>query len=385
MYEVIVIHYGEIGTKGKNRDVFEKNLMKNIKEALHEFYPKVYRRYGRIICEVKKWDLEKISEILSKLPGIEYFSFAVKSKLSMEKLKEKVKLLLNEKKFSTFKVETRRSYKDFSLTSIEVNKILGEFIIAKLKRKVNLKNPDLTVYVEICEKEIFVYLEKHKGIGGLPVGVSGKIVSLLSGGIDSPVASFLMMKRGCKVIFLHFFNRTIVAKASLNKVKEIVNELTKIQLYSKLYLIPFEKFQMEIIKHVPSKYRMLVYRRAMLRIANRIAEKENAKGIVTGDSIGQVASQTLDNLNCIYEASKLPIFTPLIGMNKMEIVKLAKEIGTYEFSILPYEDCCSFMIARHPSTRASLEEIQKFEEKINMEKLVEECIKNSEVYEYSFK
>lgn len=381
MAEVVVIHYGEIGIKGKNREFFEKKLIENVKKALGKNAKMVYRRYGRIVAEVESF--KKARRVFEKIPGIEYFSHAERVENDIEKIKKKALEVLEGKNFETFKIETKRSYKQFPLTSLEVNRIIGEIVVNSLGKKVSLKNPDITVYIEICEKESFIYTEKFPGIGGLPVTTSGKVICLLSGGIDSAVASFLMMKRGCKVIFVHFFNRTLNTEATLSKIKSIVKKLTEFQLSSKLYLVPFEEIQTEIIKNVPSKYRMIIYRRFMTRIANMIAERENAKAIVTGDNLAQVASQTLDNLSRIYEISSIPIIAPLIGINKSEIIELAKKIGTYEISILPYQDCCSFMIAPHPATHCKKEEIEEFEKSFSIDKLTENALKKSSVLTFN--
>jgi len=384
MRKVIIVHYGEIGVKGKNREWFERKLLKNIKLALGNEISGAYRRYGRIICELsEKFNKEFLIYRLSRIPGIRYFLFGVACELDISKIKDTAIDLLEGREFKTFKVEARRSNKDFPFTSIEVNRILGELISSKLGKKVKLEGADLILFVEICEKEAFLSFERYEGIGGLPVSCSGKVISLISGGIDSPVASFLFMKRGCQVVFLHFWNETITSRSSINKVKEIVKKLSEIQLKSKAYLIPFKDLQAEIIKRVPAKYRMLIYRRIMIRIANHIAEIERALGIVTGDSLGQVASQTLENLNCIYEASELPVFAPLIGMDKEEIVRISKFIGTYDLSILPSEDCCSFMIASHPETKGSLELLKKFENSIHsLNELIQRAIENAEVLEF---
>ena len=371
----VVIHYGEIGVKGKNREFFERKLMDNVKKALGKNAKKVYRRYGRIVAEVD--DFEKAKALLEKVPGIEYFSPAERVENDMEKLKKITVKILQDKKFETFKIETSRSYKQFPFTSIEVNKSLGETVVNSLGKKVSLKNPEITVFIEICEKESFIYTQKFRGIGGLPVSTSGKVLCLLSGGIDSAVASFLMMKRGCKVVFVHFFNRTINTEAALSKIRKIVRKLTEFQLSSKLYLVPFEEIQGEIIKSVPSKYRMIVYRRFMTRIANILTKKEKAKALVTGDNLAQVASQTLENLNRIYELSSLPMIAPLIGFDKKEIIDMAKKIGTYQLSILPYQDCCSFMIASHPATKCAKEEIETFEKNMEIEKLVESAVESA--------
>ncbi|MGC8911848.1 MAG: tRNA uracil 4-sulfurtransferase ThiI [Nitrososphaeria archaeon] len=340
----------------------------------------VYRRYGRIICRPKIRKMDEIKNVLERVPGIEYFAFALPSNLELEELKKQaVEMLKKEVDFITFKVETKRSNKAFPLTSIQINRELGAHISKTLNKKVSMK-PDLTLYVEICEKEAFLYTKKFNGVGGLPTGSSGNVVSLLSGGIDSPVASFLMIKRGCNTIFVHFHNRTINSEQALSKIRKIVEVLTKFQGKSKLYVVPFERLQLEIIRNVPSKYRMIVYRRFMLKIANYIAERENAKAIVTGDNLGQVASQTIENLNTIYRISALPIFSPLIGLNKREIVDLAKKIGTYEYSILPYQDCCSFMISPHPVTRSDPKMIERFEEHIAVS--LDECVNQAKIIEF---
>ncbi|MEM2153390.1 MAG: tRNA uracil 4-sulfurtransferase ThiI [Nitrososphaeria archaeon] len=381
-FDAIVVHYGEIGVKGRNRFVFEKILMNNIKNLLDNFETEVYKRYGRIVCRPKFKEEATIRKALEALPGIEYFAFAFSSELSFDRIQEKAIKLLNDKDFATFKVEARRSNKSFPLNSFEINNRLGASIASILNKSVSMK-PDIKLYVEICEKEAFLYTEKCRGLGGLPVGSSGKVVSLISGGIDSPVASFFMMKRGCNVVFVHFYNRIINSETAISKLERVVSVLTKFQLKSKLYIIPFEKLQMEVVKGVPSKYRMIIYRRAMDRVANVVAQIEGAKALITGDSLGQVASQTLENLNVIHEASNIQVFTPLIGLDKVEIVNIAKKIGTYEYSILPYQDCCSFMLSPHPVTRSCLEEVKKLEANIKFNP--KEYLEGSRTLEFKYK
>ncbi|MBU1136662.1 MAG: tRNA uracil 4-sulfurtransferase ThiI [Nanoarchaeota archaeon] len=369
----IIVHYSEIGIKGKNRGYFENKLIGNLRLCLGKRAKKVYKRYGRIVCEIDKDDGE-ITEILERVPGVAYFCFSVKSKLDINDIKKKCFEILKSKEFKTFRVLTKRSNKNFEFSSNKIDRFIGEEVIKKFKKKVNLGNPELTLFIEVGEKEVFVYTDKIKGIGGLPVGVSGKVVCSLSGGIDSPVASYLMMKRGCKVVFVHIYNKT--QQGVVQKIKDIVEQLSKFQINSKLYIVGFEKIQKQIIMNVPSKYRMIVYRRFMMKIINEIAKKENAKAVITGDSVGQVASQTIENLNCIYDASEIPVFAPLIGMNKQEIIDISNKIETYSLSILDYPDCCSFMIAKHPETKAELNEIKKIEKNIeSIDGLVEDCVK----------
>jgi len=381
MHNKIVIHYSEIATKGGNRPFFEEKLTSSLKDSLGSFVTKVYKRYGRIVADINpKADLESINSILSTLPGVAFFSFALSSKLDIKELEKSALKLIEKEDFETFKVSARRSNKDFRLRSDQINIEVGSFIVDKLNKKVQMKNPDIEVHVDVCEKEAFVYCCKHPGIGGLPLGSGGKLVCSLSGGIDSPVAAFMMMKRGCRIIFVHFFNNTQASSSVKSKIRNLVQQLTRIQLNSKLYIVPFDEIQKEIIKGIPSESRMIIYRRFMMRILNEIAKREKSKAIVTGDSLGQVASQTVENLQCIYAASGIPVFSPLIGLNKEEIIILSKKIGTYELSIEPYPDCCSFMIAKHPETRANCEKIIVLEESIQeKDALIESAISKSEL------
>ena len=376
----IIIHYNEIATKGKNRNYFERFLMRNLQNTLRGFVTRVYKRYGLIVVEVNN-EKEEIKNKLFKVSGIANFSFSVKAELNFNNVKEKTLEIAKEKEFSSFKVNARRSNKNFPKTSKEINKEIGDLIREKLDKKVDLSNPDLELFIEVGEKEVFLYYEKFSGIGGLPVGVSGKLVSSLSGGIDSPIASYLMMKRGCEIIFVHIFNKNVSGEGAVGKIEKIVNVLKEFQGKTELYIVPFEELQKEIIKNVPAELRMIVYRRYMMRILNSISLGEKAGGIVTGDSLGQVASQTLENLGLIHNVPEVPVFSPLIGMNKDEIINIARNIGTYEFSILPYEDCCSFMIAEHPETKGRLEEIEKFEKRID-EKIVENVVDNSRILRF---
>ena len=294
----------------------------------------------------------------------------------MEEIK-KIALNLIPEKTSSFRINSSRSNKNFKYSSLEMNNMLGDYIINNKNLKVDLTNPEITIYIEITENNSFIYNEKIKSLGGLPVGVSGKVVSLISGGIDSPVSSYYLMKRGCSVIYVHFYNSTINTKQSMEKVVDIVNVLSKYQFKTKLYLVPFENIQKEIIKEINSRYRMIIYKRFMLMIAEKILENENAQVLVTGDAVASVASQTLENLDAIYKSVKKPVLAPLIGFDKEEIIQIAKKIKTFELSILPYEDCCSFMIAEHPATKSDPEEIKKIESKLSKNILIEKAIKNA--------
>ena len=376
----IIIHYDEITLKGKNRPFFERALMKNIEEMLEKInYRKIYKDSGKIVIDINKnTEALKIKKILKNIPGISNFMFTVSCEKDIEKIKEKtiefIELSEENQKRKTFKIEARRADKKFKLKSPEINYTIGEYVLENTELKVDVHNPDMEVVVDIGSKNCFIYSEKIKGVGGLPTGTAGKLVSLISGGIDSPVASFMMMRRGAKIVFVHFKNKTISSGAGDDKIKKLIEMLSHFQGKSKLYIVPFEEFQKEIIAKIPSKNRMIIYRRIMFRLAEIIAKKENAKGFVTGDSLSQVASQTIDNINVIYDAANLPVLAPLIGINKQETIDLSKQINTYETSIIPYQDCCSFLIAKHPETRAKLNEIVEQEKNLEIDRIIKKNI-----------
>ena len=380
--DVYVIHYGEIGLKGKNRDRFERALVRNIERALPgadgeaKARARVRRKYSRIIVAD---GAPELAEALRFIPGIKYFARAKRTELDLEAIKATALELAETggKEARSFKVAARRTAKDFPLDSIELNRAVGAHIQEATGKAVSLTRPELVIHIEIHEDEAYIYHEKIQGIGGLPVGTAGKVISLISGGIDSPVAAFLMMKRGCEVVLAHFFNETLHSPQVRRKLEQLAQVLTKVQPEIKLYMVPFGELQREIIRSIPSRYRMLVYRRVMTRLADKIADAEGAKALVTGDSLAQVASQTLDNLQVIYAAAGRPVLAPLIGFDKEETIELAKEIGTYEISILPYEDCCSFMIAPHPETHGRLEVIEELE--ANLQLRLEEALTEAEV------
>ncbi len=379
--DYIVVKYGEIALKGDNKAFFEQALIENIRNSLKGLpIDSVKKLYGRLVIKLNdKSNLESIKEKLKQVFGIVYFAPAYLVPLDMEEIKRKSLDLVEDEK--TFHVKAKRSKKDFPLTSLEINDQVGSYVIKNKELKVQFEGSDLTIFIEITEKGAFLYKEKFQGLAGLPVGVSGKVISLISGGIDSPVASFKIMKRGCEIIFVHFHNLTTEKAVVKDKVKRLVEILSKYQPKTKLYLIPFGDIQKEIVKTVNSKVRMIVYRRMMLRIAEEILKKEKALAFVTGDSIAQVASQTLENIYVVRAVSNYPVLSPLIGMDKEEIIKIAKDIGTYETSILPYSDCCSMFIAEHPETRARLENIER-EEKFNADNLIKEAVEKSEIVEF---
>ena len=383
-YTHIIIHYSEIAIKKDNRSTFENILIKNLKECLAIDVSQIYKRFGRVICVLSETaNLENIKFTLSKIPGVHSFSFCLTTVQDLEEIKKTAKDIAENTTFENFRVSSKRSFKGFKYTSQEIDRLVGEEIFENLKKKVKLKNPELEINIEVTEKEVFVYTNKetHIGIGGLPVGSTGTVVCSLSGGIDSPVSGYMLNKRGCKVVYAHIQSNNLVTKEVEEKIFKLCSTLRNYQGRTKLIVIPFSEIQKQLLMVVPADYRMIIYRRFMFRIINKLAEKEGALGIVTGDSVGQVASQTLENLNCIYEASKLPIFSPLIGLNKDEIIEISQKIGTYDISIMPYPDCCSFMVARHPKTRGKIEEVKDIESNIkNIDALVDDAISRITVH-----
>lgn len=389
-YTHIVIHYSELGIKKGNRSKFESQLIRNISQSLDQYVLKVHRRYGIVVCilkeDLKEKDLEDIKNKLSQVIGISFFAFVVACKKEISEITSCVFDLIKEKEFTSFKINSRRSNKQFPYSSQQINEIIGAEVVKHFSKKVDLTKPDLEIFIEVTETEVFVYTEKNKGVCGLPIGSSGTVICSLSGGIDSPVSAYYLMTRGCKVVFVHILSGNLQVNSLKSKIFKICETLSKFQNSAKLYVVPFSEIQKQIITFVPADYRMIVYRRYMLKIMCEIAKKENAKAIVTGDSVGQVASQTLDNLACIYDASTLPIFSPLIGLNKEEIISVAKKIGTYELSILPYPDCCSFMVDKHPQTKAKLKDVLLFEKNIlDSSKLILDAVVNADCKKISVK
>lgn len=380
----VVVHYHEIALKGDNRPLFIRRLINNIEKATAGLgVKKVIAPWGRMVIVLKEGSCwEEIQERLKGVFGIANFSPTWRIPREFDAIQEMVAALIAEKKFLSFKIASRRADKSFPLTSMELNSKLGKFVKDRTQARVDLENPECTIYVEVLLKEALLYIEKLRGPGGLPVGVAGPVTALLSGGIDSPVASYLMMKRGCTISFVHFHGYPYVTKASWEKAEELVAHLTQHQFSSRLFSIPFGDIQRQIVLSAPAPLRVVLYRRFMFRIAEEIAQKERSKSLITGESLGQVASQTLDNLAVIQEAADLPILRPLIGTDKEEIIVLAKKIGTYPISIQPDQDCCSLFIPRHPSVRARLEDIRRVERQLDCGGLVKMGLEGVTVQEF---
>ncbi len=373
MRKCFVCHYGEIALKGDNRPFFEKKLVNSIRELVPG--SKVLSPRGRIIILTED---ENTKEKIKNICGIDYFFQAEEVESSLEKIEEKIISLIKDRNFNTFRITVKRSDKSFPKLSPEVAALLGGAVIKSTGKEVDLFSPDLTIYVEINKKESYVYFDKIKGVGGIPVSSSGKAVALISGGIDSPVASFSMMKRGLKIVFVHFHSYPSTSRQSIEKVEVLIKKLSSFQGKSILYLVPFNDIQKEIMLNTKEKQRVLLYRRFMMRIAQIIAKKEKGKAIVTGESLGQVASQTIENIHITGEVVDLPVFRPLIGSNKEEIINIAKKIGTYDTSILQEEDCCVRFLPKKPETRGRSEEVEKEETLLDGERLINEALEKME-------
>ncbi|HSA86268.1 MAG TPA: tRNA uracil 4-sulfurtransferase ThiI [Nitrospira sp.] len=387
----VIAHYHELALKGHNRDYFEQCLVKNIRSALKDVG---VRQVENLHSRIRLWlppeaSSKLVRDRLIRVCGIANFSLGrvVPLQLADPDLDTLTTAVLGEVRsqtFTTFRVTAKRADKRLALTSMDIEKALGTAVCDRTGKKVSLKNPDLTIYVELLSKEAFCSAEKIEGPGGLPVGVSGRIACLISGGIDSPVAAYRMVKRGCFASFIHFSGRPLVSRASEDKVHELVRHLTAYQYDSRLFVIPFGEIQREIILSAPAPFRIVLYRRMMVRIAEELARKEHCWALVTGDSLGQVASQTPQNLCAIEEAAELPILRPLIGMDKREIIDEARRLGTYETSIEPDQDCCKLFVPPHPSTKTRLEDVQKVERMIDVSTLVKRGVEKAELTELSF-
>lgn len=382
MKNVILVRYGEIALKGLNRSYFIDLLVSNIKKALaEEVNAQVQKVQGRIIVSIDEDDIQRAIEILQNVFGIVSFSPAVVVEKEMAQIEEKLIEIAQNRDFKTFRVSAKRADKNFPLSSQALAAHLGGVILKnKPDIKVDLKNHDVDFWVEVRE-EVFIYDQTFPGRGGLPVGCSGRTGLLLSGGIDSPVAGYMMAKRGLKPIAIYFHAYPYTSDLAKDKVLDLARILSKYTGKLKVYVVPFTQLQLKIIELCPERQLTILIRRFMAKIAGEIAKREGCYSLTTGESLGQVASQTQESLLVTDQASDLVVFRPLIGLDKQEIVEIAQEIGTFETSILPYEDCCTIFVPKHPDTKPKLERIQNSEALLGElgDKLIREAIDQSEI------
>ncbi|MBU0625357.1 tRNA 4-thiouridine(8) synthase ThiI [Patescibacteria group bacterium] len=384
MANAIIIHTDEIALKGGNRAFFERLLVENIKSRLVNFGDfDLKRRKGSVVIRFQpELDQSKAGKIVTALKtvfGIAHLSLTHECSSNLTAIKE-MAVKLTADLTGTFRLTCKRGEKRFPHSSMEVARQVGGAVLAANRNlKVDLHQPDQTVFVEINVDGTFISLAREPGPGGLPIGSTGKVVALLSGGIDSPVAAYQMMRRGARAIFVHFHSYPYVGQESIEKVKRLAKIIDQYQLQSKLYLVPFADIQREITAKTDGALRVVLYRRFMLRIAEVLAKREGALGIVTGDSLGQVASQTLENLYTVGSVLNLPLYRPLVGTDKREIVKAAQKISSYETSIEPHDDCCTLFVPDHPELRATPEQASAAETKLDVTGLITEALQHLEV------
>jgi thiamine biosynthesis protein ThiI len=382
----IVVHYKELALKGKNRPWFVKLLVRNLRAALADLPVASTRSVmGRIEIELGPngaWN--EVRDRVRRVFGIANFSFAGRASHDFDELASAILADLGEIEPASFRVRVRRSDKRFPLTSPQIEREVGGRIKEAKLWRVDLVNGVLTIHVEMMPDHAFYYFGKEPGAGGLPTGSGGRVACLLSGGIDSPVAAYRLMRRGCSVLLIHFHSYPILSRASQEKVREIAALLTTYQLRSRLILVPFGELQQQVLLAVPAELRVVIYRRLMVRIAEELARHWQARALVTGEVIGQVASQTLENMTSIAEATSLEILRPLVGMDKDEITEQAQRLGTYSISIIPDQDCCQLFTPRHPATRVRREEIERAESALPVGEMVDAAVAAAVVEEFRF-
>ncbi len=382
MKKVILVRYGEIILKGLNRPVFEDKLINNIKKSLSGLgKTNIIRSQARIYIEplTEDYDFDAAIEKLVRVFGIVSVSPVLKIKSDLEEIKQRSLEMIKQMNPLTFKVETKRGDKKFPLQSPEISAQLGEYILDNIPGlKVDVHKPSLTLYVEVREST-YIYSAIIPSNGGLPVGTNGKALLLLSGGIDSPVAGWMMAKRGVEIEAVHFYSYPYTSERAKDKVIQLGRILARYCNSIKLHIVPFTEIQLEINEKCPQDQITVIMRRAMMVISELLAAKNGAQALITGESMGQVASQTIQSLAVTNAAVKMPVFRPLIGMDKNEVIEIARRIDTFETSILPYEDCCTVFVAKHPKTRPRLEEIERHEAALQLAGLIEKAVENTEV------
>ncbi|MCA0743930.1 tRNA 4-thiouridine(8) synthase ThiI [Clostridioides difficile] len=390
VYNILIVKYGEIGVKGKNRYIFENRLIRNIRNMLKPIGRfNVYKEYGRIYVDLEDYDYEEVIEEVRKVFGIVGVCPGVRAKKDYDTLKEIALKMLEEKieaGYKTFKVESRRGDKSFGLTSQEMSMDIGGYLLSKVGDRINVdvRNPEVKIKCEYREFHTMVYSDTIPGYGGLPLGTNGRAMSLLSGGIDSPVATWMVAKRGMEVEAVHFHSYPFTSERSQEKVKDLAKILAKYCGRVRLHKVNILEIQKAIGENCNEEEATILSRRFMMRIAQRLSEKRHCDALITGESIGQVASQTIQGLTCTNAVVDLPVFRPLIAMDKSDIVDIAKKIGTFETSIVPEEDCCSVFSPRKPVTKPRLEKIEKSEIALDIEKLVQDAIDKIEVEDIEF-
>src|SRR5213593_5028369 len=385
----VIVHYHEISLKRGNRPLFLRQLARNLQRAVSDLGPVRLRQLsGRILLELDGNERpERVRDRVARVCGIASVALAWRVESTLDAMKAAVVQVIEGRRFPSFRVSARRAFKTYPMTSVELNRELGAFVLERVGRdvtRVDLHHAALDVHVEVLPAETFVYVDPTPGPGGLPVGASGTVAALLSGGIDSPVAAWRMMKRGCRVLFVHFHSVPYLPATSQAKARALVERLTEWQYRSQLMLVPLGEIQREVVLTVPPPARVVIYRRLMVRIAEALARKHGAVALTTGESLGQVASQTLESIARIDEAATLPILRPLIGMDKLEITAEAQRLRTFEISIEPDADCCTLFVPRHPATRVSADEIVAAEARLELPRLITLGVEGARLETFEF-
>ena len=380
MENIILIKYGELTTKKDNRKQFINILSNNINEKIKKYNAKITEDRSRMYITFQKQYQKDIIKVLKNTFGIHAFNIVYKANTNNIDICNETLKQLQKENFKTFKVVTKRRDKSFQTPSMEFNKVVATHILKNIKDiKVDVHNPDIYINIEINKEETYIYFNEIKGLGGYPVSVAGKGLLMLSGGIDSPVAGYLSLKRGIKVEAIYF---EALPHTSLNAREKVINlakELLKYSSNFNLYVVPITKLQEEIYQKIDSTYMITILRRMMYRISEQIARKHKDLILINGESVGQVASQTLTSMNAINEVVKIPVIRPVACFDKLEIIDIAKKINTYETSILPYEDCCTIFVPKHPVINPKIEKCKEYEEKIDYQNLIEEAIKETKI------
>ena len=382
----VVVHYQEIALKGNNRPWFIARLARNLREATSDLGVREVRvLMGRIeVLLEDDADWITVRDRIARVFGVANFAQAGRAPLDVDAIARAILADLGDRTARTFRVSARRADKRFPLTSPEIEREVGGRIKEVRGWEVDLDNPAFTIHVEALTNDAFYYFGKERGAGGMPVGVSGRVLCLLSGGIDSPVAAWRLMRRGCRVMLVHFHSYPILSRASQEKVRELSRLLAGFQFHSRLFLVPFGEIQQQVTLSVAPPLRVVIYRRLMMRIAERIAQQNRAQALVTGEVVGQVASQTLENLASINRVVTMPVLRPLIGLDKDEITAEAQRLGTYPISIIPDQDCCTLFTPRHPATKARTVDVERAEATLPVDEIVGRAIAAAAVEDFQF-
>ena len=383
---VLVVHYHEISLKRGNRPLFLRHLRRNVERALSDTGPAgVEQLSGRILVDLEGHGApEAARDRVAQIFGVASVTIAYRTPSTLDGMKALLDRLLEGRSFASFRITARRAFKTYPMTSVDLNRALGAFVLERVPTRVDLEHAEQEIHVEVLPAETYISLDRVEGPGGLPVGTAGTVATLLSGGIDSPVAAWRMMKRGCRVIFVHFHSVPYLPATSQAKARALVERLTEWQYRSQLMLVPLGEIQREVVLTVPPPLRVVVYRRMMVRIAQALARQSGVLALATGESVGQVASQTLHNIARVDEVAEIPVLRPLIGMDKLEITAEAQRLRTFEISIEPDADCCTLFVPRHPATRVSADEIVAAEARLELPRLITLGVEGARLETFEF-